>query len=440
MAKHTIRFWLRVDKPNKGGTQRQAAGTVPLHLVISVEGERQYYNTGISLYPEQWDDENKKITALSPKFAKKHGLRQIDLPEITKQADEDNVALSTLQKQIKDITDRFKLDGVRYSSKMIKEALSHKIKPDTKKEEKVNELHQFMARYIRENEATRKEGSLQVYRAVKKRIEGYEKYKSREVTFDNIDYAFFESFKSYLHSVCGLNSTTVAKQLSTVKTFLNYAIKYGYQVSNKYKTFKIQRDPLEVIALTQFEFDKLWELDLFGKPRLDSIRDVFIFSCCTGMRFSDLDQLNRDQIKRDAMGNRYIEQTVQKTKAKLKIPLNRIARQILAKYEDYPRPLPIVSNQKSNEALHDLCEEAEINEPIEIVRFQGAKRIVSVHPKHELITMHTGRKTFCTLSLEKGMSAETVMSISGHKDYKSFKRYVNITDDNASTAMRLAWD
>jgi len=86
-----------------------------------------------------------------------------------------------------------------------------------------------------------------------------------------------------------------------------------------------------------------------------------------------------------------------------------------------------------------LCKEAEINEPIEIVRFRGSKRETETFPKYELIHLHTGRKTFCTLSLEKGMSAEQVMSISGHTDYKSFKRYVDVTEKLKKVVMEKAW-
>ena len=86
-----------------------------------------------------------------------------------------------------------------------------------------------------------------------------------------------------------------------------------------------------------------------------------------------------------------------------------------------------------------LCELAGINEATEIIRFKGPKRESVVYPKYELIGVHTGRKTFVTLSLEKGMTAEEVMSISGHKDYKSFKRYVNITEQRKKIVMQKAW-
>ena len=82
---------------------------------------------------------------------------------------------------------------------------------------------------------------------------------------------------------------------------------------------------------------------------------------------------------------------------------------------------------------------AGINEPVEIVRSFGNKKIATVYPKYELICVHTGRKTFVTVSLEKGMTAEQVMAISGHTNYESFKRYINVTEQRKKIAMQKAW-
>jgi site-specific recombinase XerD len=291
-----------------------------------------------------------------------------------------------------------------------------------------------MERYIQDNAVTREKGSLTVYKSVKNHLSDYQKAIKQNITFDSIDYAFFQSFQSYLIETKKLNNTTVAKQLSTIKTFLNYARKYGYAVSDKYKHFKIKRESLEVVALTQDEFESLYNLNLKNNKKLDQVRDVFCFSCVTGLRYSDLQQLKREHINRDE-----IVMTIKKTKEILSVPLNGYSRQILSKYKDAHKPLPVISNQKLNEYLKDLCENAKINTPTEIVRFKGVERQVDVYPKHELISVHVGRKTFVTLSLEKGMSAEEVMSITGHKDYKSFKRYVKVTEQRKKVVMLNAW-
>lgn len=231
-----------------------------------------------------------------------------------------------------------------------------------------------------------------------------------------------------------LNNTTIAKQLSTIKTFLNYARMRGIKVSDNYKDFKIKRETLEVIALTNEEFETLYHFDLAGNKKLSHVRDVFCFACATGLRYSDLKQLKREHIK-----NYEIRLIVKKTKEPLTIPLNPYSQAILDRYKDLHRPLPVISNQKTNEYIHEFCKLAGLIDPVEIVRFRGSKREAITYPKHELISVHTGRKTFATLSLEKGMSAEEVMTITGHLDYRSFKRYVKVTEQRKKVVMRNAW-
>lgn len=421
MKTGTFRLWLRTDKPNK-------RGAYPIHLIYSISGKRQYINTGVVVYLEQWND--GEVMAMPPSIGrKKYNLKIYEMPN-REDAKRDNQTIIDTINTIKTICDRYRLDGITYTSEMIK-AEFNKIRYPEKVEKVNNNFCDFINKYIVNNEGNRNEASLKVYRNLLKRLRNY----NEDVTFDTVDYDFFAGFQQHLIQSCNLANISVAKQISTAKMFLNLAIKKGIPVNNTFKAFQTKKDTdLEVIALTQLEFDMLFDLDLSGNKRLDAIRDVFLFSCSTGMRYSDLAQLRHHHIKTD-----YVLQSVAKTKQQLQIPLNKYSLAILEKYKDAPRPLPVISNQKSNEALHDLCKLAGIIEQIEIVRYKGAKRVVEVYPKHELITMHTGRKSFCTLSLEKGMSAEQVMSISGHKDYKSFKRYVNVTSTQSKKAMQ-AWN
>ena len=127
----------------------------------------------------------------------------------------------------------------------------------------------------------------------------------------------------------------------------------------------------------------------------------------------------------------------QKTKDPLKIPLNSYSKAILQKYEGKPSQL---SQQKFNAYVKELGQLCGIDEPTEIIKYVAGKRIEKTVPKYELLSSHTGRRTFITLSLEKGMRAETVMKISGHKDTKTLMRYVRITDKIKETEMLRIWN
>jgi integrase len=80
-----------------------------------------------------------------------------------------------------------------------------------------------------------------------------------------------------------------------------------------------------------------------------------------------------------------------------------------------------------------------IDTPIEIIRKYGVKTVSEILPKHDLISIHVGRKTFTTLSLEKGIPMQEVMSLTNHATFKSFRRYVNVTDQRKQAAMAQAW-
>ena len=99
----------------------------------------------------------------------------------------------------------------------------------------------------------------------------------------------------------------------------------------------------------------------------------------------------------------------------------------------------MISNQKTNDYIKELGQLAGIDTPIEIVRMRGIKKITEVFKKHELLSIHVGRKSFITLSLEKGIAIQEVMSLSGHTTFKAFRRYVDVNDSRKKTVMAEAW-
>ena len=127
----------------------------------------------------------------------------------------------------------------------------------------------------------------------------------------------------------------------------------------------------------------------------------FAFQCFTGVRYSDIENISREDIKASTWNVR-----TQKTHQIIEIPLNSYALSILAKYSDYPQPLPVISNQKMNDYLKELCKIAGIDEPVKTVRYKGSEPIENTYKKYEVIGTHTARRTFVCLSLQKGMKPE----------------------------------
>jgi integrase len=167
------------------------------------------------------------------------------------------------------------------------------------------------------------------------------------------------------------------------------------------------------------------------------VKDYFCFECFTGLRFSDISKLENNNIKGD-----FIEIKTQKTRETLFVPLNAFAKEIIEKYKGQfdSRPIPpTLSNQKSNDNIKDIAEIAGVTETLIIEKFSGSNRIVHKKPKCDFITTHTGRKTFITLSHERGMPIEMIMKITGIKKWETLKKYLKISEKSKLIQMNEFW-
>ena len=241
-------------------------------------------------------------------------------------------------------------------------------------------------------------------------------------------------FTTYLMKELQHSNNTIGKYISCLKTFLHWASDQKFNNKYDFQKFKVYNEKSDIIVLTENELMKIYSLDLSKEKTLAKVRDVFCFQSFTGQRFSDIEALKRDDIKNDTW---YLH--TYKTKDIIEIPLSFYAKEILDRYKINPQPLPILSHQKTNNLIKDVCRLAEINEPITLVKYRGAERIDRTEPKYNFITTHTARRTFVTISLEKGMRPETIMEITGHTNYKTFRKYIKITSKVKHNEMNKYW-
>lgn len=431
----TLRFACRADKPDK-------FGKCPIELIYQVSGQRKkiFLPKKFKVYASlNWSAKSQQATYISPTEARRVLAKELhkflDAIIISEfECNEINDEIKSVQVRIAEIEKRFVANKILYSAASIISEFNNTKTGETKKDDHRDQVPDYIDLYIETHTPNRAAGSLNVYRALKRHLIGYRENKKQLLIFEAIDYQFIHGLQSYLIKQGKLNNTTIAKVLKTLKALLAYAKMNGLKVNDSFRDFKIKSEKLEVIALTEPELNSLIKMDLSDNKRLDQVRDIFVFSCTTGLRASDMQNLRRENIKAD-----HLSIKVKKTKTDLNIPLNKISAGILRKYRDSRSPLPMISTQNLNQYIKELCDKAGINEPIEIVRFRGSAREEKVFPKYELIHLHTGRKTFCTLSLEKGMSAEEVMEMGGWSDYRSFQRYVNVTEARKKLVMIKAW-
>ena len=275
----------------------------------------------------------------------------------------------------------------------------------------------------------------------------YEKFNAMEnhlkkfkddLTFDYFDENGLLAYVEFLRLKEDMKNSTIGKQVSFLKWFLRWCYHRGYHENRAFETFKpkLKSTQKKVIFLTRKELTMLVKCKIpEDKKYLDRVRDVFLFCCYTGLRYSDVSNLRKSDVKGD-----HIEITTIKTTDSLVIELNKYSKAILEKYKDADfedfKVLPVVSNQKMNDYLHELCKMAKINEPIRQTYYKGNERIDKVQPKYELVGTHTGRRTFICNALSLGIPAQVVMKWTGHSDYKAMKPYIDIADDIKAKAMK----
>ena len=256
--------------------------------------------------------------------------------------------------------------------------------------------------------------------------------------------------------------TSIQKRYNNLKWFLSWAIRKGYCTETtiqRYRPkFKVLAKP--VIFLTRPELLQLYRYEIPANQTkvkltrsngeeyekivenagaLAKARDLFCFCAFTSLRYSDMAALKRSDIVGDT-----IIVTTQKTNDRLEIPLNDYSRAILDKYAGLQDPrglaLPVISNQRMNDYLKDLCELCNFREPVTKVYYKGGQRVEETREKWQLIGTHAARRSFICYALAKGIPPQVVMKFTGHSDYKAMRPYIDIAGADAAKAMQLMND
>jgi site-specific recombinase XerD len=397
----TVNFYL--DRPNRKGER-------PILLTYLFKGTKFRYSTKLKTIDKDWNSEKQIV--------KRNGADESEI----------NFALN----EFKRIIAKAELDTKFDAHRLTKEFIIERLNEATGKERITFGFYEAFEEYIRETEGKKTEGVKKIYESTLNKLKTFDKKTGYRLTFDSIDSKFENKFTKYLMTEFDLVNNTIGRYIKTIKSFMQFAVDRGYTLNFKFKSFKVMRQEADIIYLTEAELLNIYHFKNLPL-RLDAVRDAFCLSCFTGLRFSDLSELKKANLKKD-----FLELKTKKTKDFLRIPLNKYAKEILTKHENTPPPT--ISNQKMNDYIKEIGELAGINEPIILTKYQGTVKIERSEPKFNFLSTHTARRTFVTLSLEKGMRPEIVMAITGHKDYATFKKYIKLTENVKLTEMLNAWN
>jgi len=273
--------------------------------------------------------------------------------------------------------------------------------------------------------------NIQQYEATKKHIEGFARLKKvTDFEFCQIDEAFYDGFVGYLQGL-SFKQNTVGKHIRILKLMLNAAPK-ALKLESDYSMFHVFTEDSDAVYLDENELNAIKDVDLSETPHLSRVRDWFLILAWTGSRFSDLEKVGKSDIVDGMISFR---QT--KTNTKVTIPIHPVVLQILEKY-NYRVHDPI-TNQKFNEYIKEVVRAAKITSNEVVTKTIGGKLVSETIQKCDLISSHTGRRSFCTNMYKRGLPSLMIMSISGHKTEKSFLKYIRVKQHEHAELMQKAW-
>ena len=398
---------------------------VPIRMRVNFASKRIEFTTGYRIDAAKWDTDKQRV---------RNGCTN----KLKQSASEINASLLGYYTEVQEIFKKFEVEEIMPTPEQIKEAFNALHKPIEEvnpRKSTPNAFYKVFDEFVRncgrQNDWT--DSTYEKFAAVKNHLMNF-RYG---LTFDFFDEKGLNDYVTYLRDVKEMRNSTIGKQLSFLKWFLRWAFKKDVHQNNAYDSYKpkLKSTQKKIIFLTWEELNKLREFEIpAAKQALDRVRDVFLFQCFTGLRYSDVFNLRRSDIKGD-----HIEVTTVKTSDSLIIELNNHSKAILDKYKDVAfeddKVLPVITNQKMNDYLKELAELAGIDEPVRQTYYRGNERIDEVTPKYALLGTHAGRRTFICNALALGIPPQVVMKWTGHSDYKAMKPYIDIADDIKANAM-----
>lgn len=296
------------------------------------------------------------------------------------------------------------------------------------------------ARFLDTKRARYKGSTVSTYEALEGHLKGFLRGNEKPET---IGAGWLDDFAAYLVGE-GLQNTTVNKWLTRAKGFLRWMVERG--ALDRVPSSKPLPTPRNFpLYLSAEELAALASVDLSGtSPRRghEAARDLFVFQAVTGQRFADVQGMRWGDL-RGSGTNKDAPETwllrVQKTNSTLPVPLPAPARAIIEARRGKARPLPKLSNQKTNDYLKEVARLAGIDEPVTVHKMQGGKREAETMPKHEAISTHAARRTFVTLALQSGLSINELLGFT-HSDLKSLKAYAGQDHSRLRKALHEVFD
>ncbi|MEI6753800.1 MAG: site-specific integrase [Paludibacter sp.] len=258
------------------------------------------------------------------------------------------------------------------------------------------------------------------YKLLRERLESFlkENYSISDIPISEVTPVFLDSFYIYIRNNHKSEHNNAMKTMQRLRKIFYFAKNTGLNIPDPFWNFNIGFETVEREFLTQKEIDTIKNKQ-FATKRVEQVRDLFIFSCYTGLSYIDLYNLKESNIQTAFDNSLWIMSKRQKTNVHFNVRLLNTPIQILDKYKGSQidgKLLPVISNQKVNEYLKEIADLCNITKNL---------------------TFHMSRHSFATtIALSNGVPIETVSKMLGHKSIKTTQICAKITDMKMSNDMQ----
>lgn len=242
-----------------------------------------------------------------------------------------------------------------------------------------------------------------------------QRYRKDDIPLPEINQEFVRDFEFFLKTEKSCQNNSALKHIKNFRKVIRIAIGNDWIKRDPFFGLRFKAEEVNVDFLSNDELKRIRQKKI-TIPRLERIRDIFVFCCFTGLAFVDVSQLTAEDLIKDAQGNMWIRKMRQKTKEMCNIPLLSAAKEILEKYKDFASTnakgllLPVSSNQKTNAYLKEIAD------------------ICGIKKK---LTTHVARHTAATVVfLANRVSMENVAKILGHANLNMTRHYAKVLDQS----------
>lgn len=373
-----------------------------VYMRITVNNKRSDISISRKVDPRKWSSKSEKALGKSP------------------EAIELNNYITVLRNKIKNIHQQLIEKDVDITLKNILDEFKGENKPKPKMtlevfKEHNEQMDRLSGKNISKSTAKR-------YWTCHNHVQQFleEEFRAEDFPMNDINHQFITKLEYFLKTKRECNHNSALKYVNNFKKIIRIALANQWMDRDPFYNFKVKFDAVEREYLNEEEVQKLIDKELY-LDRLKIVRDMFVFSCYTGLAYSDVKKLSSADITKGIDGSKWIRIKRTKTKSLSSIPLLPLAEEILDRYKDHPEVkdgkyvLPVLSNQKSNAFLKEIAALCRITKPL---------------------TTHLARHTFATtITLTNGVPIESVSKMLGHKDLRTTQHYAKIVDRKISDDM-----